>query len=150
MNLARSTQADSLLKPCGCRTPMQLRKEVLGPEIPMFVAEWICGSIHACRPQDLMGELMDRRASDATADRAYERLAACRAVRVGERAEGNDIEVDGAVTANSAEGARLSRGREGPPVFRLRDHPYAKGRCRRAGELQPRVLERDLELAAGI
>ena len=54
---------------------MQLRIEVFGPEIPVFVAESICGSVHARRTEDLMGELVDRRTSDATTNCVNERLA---------------------------------------------------------------------------
>ena len=54
---------------------MQRRIEVFGPEIPVFVAESIGVSVHARRAQDLMGELVDRRPSDATTNGMHERLA---------------------------------------------------------------------------
>ena len=54
---------------------MQRRIEVFGPEIPVFVAESIGASVHACRTQDLMGELVDRRTSDPATNGVNERLA---------------------------------------------------------------------------
>jgi len=54
---------------------MQRRIEVLGPEIPVFVAEAICEAVHACRAQDLMGEFMDGGAANATTNGVDERIA---------------------------------------------------------------------------
>ena len=54
---------------------MQLCIEVLGPEIPVFVAESIFESIHARRAQNLMGEFMHGRTSNATTNGVDERIA---------------------------------------------------------------------------
>src|SRR5690242_14750202 len=137
----RLTQANALLQPRGRRPPVHRRIAVLGAETPVFIAEWVCGSVHSCRTEHLAGEFMNSRTPDAAADGTNERLTIGRAVGVGECAESDDVEVHRAVATDSAEGARFSGGREGPSVFRLRDHPDAKGRTRGVRELQPRVFE---------
>src|SRR5262245_48197552 len=97
------TNADSLLKTrCG-RTPVQLRKEVLRAKVGVFVRQRVVGSIHRRRAQDLMGELMYRRASDATTDGLQDRFAICCGGSIRERAQRDSVEIHSAGAPRSTE-----------------------------------------------
>lgn len=126
---------------------MQLGKEMLGAKVRMFVAEWIRGSIHCRRTQDLMGELMDGGPSDAAADGMNDRCAIRPRGGIGECAESDDIECNGAGAKRATERERLPGCRPGAAACELRHHANSERVPVRRVELQPSVLERRVKLA---